>query len=91
MLDVLLDDEWPRFPTLQVHKPELIVFVTATIDSNDHIVGPGNVACSRDGLVEKRDLDSIAALRGEPVHLHAAGVVAANEELGTVRCDVGDG
>ena len=91
VLDVLLDHERPWFAALQIHQPELIVLVTATIDSNDNVVGPGDVSCGRDGLLEKRELDEVIALSAKPIHLHAAGVIAADQELGTVRRDVGYG
>jgi len=56
---------------------------------DDDIVGAGHVARRRHGLGEKRQLDAVLAPRSDPIHLHAARVIAADEQLRTIRCDVG--
>ena len=90
VLDIVLDHQRPRFTTVAVHKPELIDLVTATIDSNNDVIGTGDIECRGDGLGEKRQLDEIAPTSGNPVHLHAAAVIASDEELLAVRGNIGD-
>ena len=84
MLDQLVDDQRAWCTTAQIDKPELVVLVTATIDSNDDVIAARHVPGRGNRLIEEGELDDLATAGREAIHLQASCVVAPDEKLRTV-------